>query len=120
MEHGRDHDQRRAHIRPPRDNNTPHTDPQDELEAELDRSGHARSASGHGQPPDPAITDNGPTEQAAQREQERHRLEEERGRTAGGTTGGTLREQRAPGVTREQMDEAAREADRRVAGRPLK
>jgi hypothetical protein len=55
-----------------------------------------------------------PTKQAAEREHERHALEREIGRVAAG--GDTSTEVRSAGATRERLDEAAREADRRVTG----
>lgn len=68
----------------------------------------------------PAVSgaDVAPTEKAAQRERERHELERQLGRAPGGHDG-ELRDHRSKDVTRKQLDEAAKEADRRVAGREL-
>lgn len=55
-----------------------------------------------------------PTERAARREQERHRLERQMGRTPAGV-GGKVRDERTPEVTRDRLDDAARAADRKVA-----
>lgn len=94
MEHGRDHQNRQAHARPARSNNTPPD------------SGPPTARSNGG-------SDTGPTPRAQERERERHRLERELGRTPAGGQG-LKRDHREPGVTREQLDEAARAADRAV------
>ena len=54
-----------------------------------------------------------PTRRAVERERERHQRERELGVIPAGD--GRLRQQRAPGVTRESLDRASSEADRRVA-----
>ncbi len=61
-------------------------------------------------------TDAAPTAKAAERERERHAIERELGRTPAGQMG-QKRDHRSPNVTREQLEEAAREADRRVASK---
>jgi hypothetical protein len=59
-----------------------------------------------------------PTKRAEDRERERHRLERELGRTPAGQDG-LIHDRRAAGASRERLDEAARMADRRVAGHDL-
>ena len=59
-----------------------------------------------------------PTEKAQERERVRHALEREKGRTPAGHDG-QLKGHVAEGVTREALDEAARQADEMVAGHPL-
>lgn len=71
-----------------------------------------------GEEPTGPGSDVAPTARAAEREQERHRLERELGRIPAGEDGHVV-ERRAADVTREALDEAAAEADRHVAGRPL-
>jgi hypothetical protein len=61
-------------------------------------------------------TDVAPTKRAEEREHERHRLERKLGRTPAGEAG-LKHEHRAAGVSREELDAAARRADRRVAHR---
>ena len=100
MVHGKDHDQRSAHVRASRSNNTPLEDPEDE------DTGSRHSGPEGGSRP-------APTQRAAEREAERHRLERERGRFAAGE-GGLRNDVRAPGVTREKLAEAVREADEKV------
>lgn len=102
MEHGRDHDERRQKAEAPRS--------QDTLERAADDETGAPPTEG---------SEYAPTAQATRRERERHRLERERGRVAGGTAG-FVRDTRSPAVTRETLKEAAKEADERVAGRPLR
>jgi hypothetical protein len=94
MEHGRDHDERQSKAKPSRHNNTPPDD---------NGTDEQRADAGHG-------SEHAPTGQAADREHERHRLEREQGRVAAGTDG-NLKEVRGPEVTREKLDDAAREAD---------
>jgi hypothetical protein len=72
-------------------------------------------ASEEGDEPSGQGADVAPTKRAEERERERHRLERELGRTPAGEEG-LVHDRRAPGVSREGLDEAAREADRRVAG----
>jgi hypothetical protein len=75
---------------------------------ERERSGRRRPRGG---------TDVAPTKRAEAREHERHRLERKLGHTPAGEAG-LARGIRAPGVSRESLDEAARRADRLVAVRP--
>ena len=58
-------------------------------------------------------SDVAPTRQAELRERERHQLQREMGVVPAGQE--NLRQQRAPGVTRESLDQVAPEADRRGA-----
>jgi hypothetical protein len=128
--------------RAPRTNNTPgEQDEQTQIEAEMAASGRTdvvpreglvgahtdRRAPGafgdedesaeteEGQEPTGPGSDVAPTKLAEERERERHRLERERGRTPAGEDG-HIRGVQAEGVTREDLDEIAREADRRVLG----
>ncbi len=101
MVHGKDHDQRSAHVRASRSNNTPLEDPEDE-----DTGSQVSGPEGGSRP--------APTQRAAEREAERHRLERERGRFAAGE-GGLPNAIRLPSVTREELEEAAREADRKTS-----
>ena len=66
--------------------------------------------SGHGSEP-------APTRKAAEREHIRHQLEHEVGRHAAGEDG-RLRDERSDDATREKLDAAAEEADRRVDAGP--
>jgi hypothetical protein len=59
-----------------------------------------------------------PTKRAEDRERERHSLERQIGRTAAGTAG-AVKDTRRADVTRKDLDEAAKEADRRVAGHEI-
>jgi hypothetical protein len=70
-----------------------------------------------GEPTGPG-SDVAPTKLALEREQERHRLEREAGRIPAGEDG-RISGYQAEGVTREKLDEIAREADRRVVGHEL-
>jgi hypothetical protein len=70
-----------------------------------------------GEPTGPG-SDVAPTKLAEERERQRHRLERELGRTPA-AEGGSIRERRGPDVTREALDEAQREADRRVIGHEI-
>jgi hypothetical protein len=63
-------------------------------------------------------SDVAPTKRAEERERERHRLERELGRTPAGEDG-LIHDRRAPGISREHLDEAARQADRYVADTDL-
>jgi len=63
-------------------------------------------------------SDVAPTRRAEERERERHRLERELGRTPAGEEG-LIHGRSASGVSREDLDEAARKADRYVAGSEL-
>lgn len=136
MEHGRDHDERLHHARRQRSNNIPPDEPATDLESELltsgrhqvaphegvigaheSRPGHSETgrSDSEGEEPLGRGVDVAPTGQALRREQERHRLEREAGRIAAGSMG-QIHDVRSPEVTREKLDEIAREADRRVAG----
>jgi hypothetical protein len=120
-------------TRPPRANNTPNDDDaQTLMEIEMASSGRSnavpreglvgahleRREAGEGDEPVGAGAEVAPTKLAAERERERHRLERERGRTPAGTDG-ALHDKRAPGATREALDEAARLADLKVAGHEM-
>jgi NAD(P)-dependent dehydrogenase (short-subunit alcohol dehydrogenase family) len=130
-------------TRPPRVNNVPkEDDEQTELEIELGSSGRGHAfpreglvgahverreraarvadaeAGQEGREPTGPGSDVAPTKRAEERERERHRLERELGRTPAAEEG-LIHERRAPGVSREDLDRAAREADRRVASRDL-
>jgi hypothetical protein len=74
----------------------------DELRAEESEEGEA--------PTGPA-SDVAPTERATARERERHRIERQMGHTPAGEEG-RIHGRNAPGVTREGLDDAARQADR--------
>jgi hypothetical protein len=107
MPQGHDHDERIQKFGAgTRSNNTP---PDDD---DTDLDGDAQEAEGAA--PEKIGSEVAPTKQAEARERERHRLEREAGRIPGGE--GVARDTRAPGVTREDLDEAARQADRNVVG----
>jgi hypothetical protein len=129
MAHGRDHEEREQKVSQSRSNNTPD---HDTFEAEMLSSGRhhgvpkqyvagsheERQASGAAFDEEEPVNDGSspaPTKLAEERERERHRLEQELGRTAAGL-GENRRDHRDPGVTREDLDRAAREADEKVAG----
>lgn len=98
MEHGKDHDQRSAHVRQKFHQRTP---PEDPIEANIDER-HA--GANHGAEP-------APTRKAAEREAERHRRErEELGVHAAGTDG-HARQERPDDVSRQDLDELQREVD---------
>lgn len=101
MEHGRDHDNRSVRFGKNRHNNTPPDEESDLLTGPRGLEGGSRPA---------------PTQRAAEREAERHRLEREQGRFAAGEDG-LARDVRAPSVTREKLDQAAENADRAVEER---
>jgi hypothetical protein len=133
-------------TRAPRNNNVPkENDEQTQLEFELASSGrndafpreglvgaHAErrapafqevseeveAESEEGQEPTGPGSDVAPTKRAEARERERHRIEREIGHTPAGEEG-LVRGRNAPGVSREDLDEAARRADRRVVGHDL-
>jgi len=134
MRHGRDHQQQEPRLRRRR---THATVEGDSFETKLLTSGRKR-----GSPPEGLVgahrqrreptglletssdrerqpvghgADVGPTEKATRREQERHRREREIGRVAAGTERND-RDQRR-GVTRAQLDAAARAADEKVGTR---
>jgi hypothetical protein len=71
-----------------------------------------------GQEPTGPGSDVAPTRRAEERERERHRLERALGR-APAAEDGKIHDQRAAGVTREELDEAARQADRNVVGHDM-
>ena len=71
-----------------------------------------------GEEPTGPGSDVAPTKLAEARERERHRLERSLGHTPAGEEG-LIHGRSAPGVTREKLDEAAREADRRIVGHEL-
>jgi hypothetical protein len=125
--------------RAPRTRSTPQeADEQTELEVFMASSGRSEVVPPHGlvgahtarlepdsdasdeegDEPTAAGSDVAPTRLAGQRERERHRLERERGRTPAGE-GGAIHERRSPNVTREDMEEVQREADRRVIGHEI-
>src|SRR4051812_49195681 len=98
MEHGRDHDERRQkHSEQDKRENRANNTPPDE---ERRPAGFGPQ---HGSEP-------APTEQAARREAERHRLEREMGHHAAGTDGYETQTEDEP-VSREELDDAARQAD---------
>jgi hypothetical protein len=122
MTHGRDHQEREQKI------GTGRTPESDGPEAELLAAGRT-----HGMPREYLIgaheerraptgdeleeteaigegADVAPTPKAETRERTRHREERKRGRLAAGT-GENQRDRREPGVTRQDLDEAARIAD---------
>jgi hypothetical protein len=110
VEHGRCHDERRQKVRQNRYSNTP-PDPEESapeiLAADEDIDFEARAGQKRG-------SESAPTEQAARREAERHRLEREMGHVAAGT-GGFRAQVRPSDVSREDLSEAARRADEAVA-----
>ncbi len=120
MMHGRGHDERLQHARRLRASNVP-VDEETEVEAEMavTRRSGVRPRNGeigatrHGT----GGSDVGPTKLAAERERERHRLENEAGRVAAGEEEtGEPHDLRTPGVTRERLREARHAADERVVG----
>lgn len=130
MRHGRDHEERENKIRLTRTNNTPEADafevemlqagrtgatpPQQVIGAHETRSASSGSEEEGAEPTGPG-SDVAPTKRAEEREKERHRLERELGRTPA-AEGGHIRDRRSAEVTREQLDEAGRKADEKVAG----
>jgi hypothetical protein len=125
MTHGRDHEEREQKVGVGRTRNTPESDSD---EARLLAAGRT-----HGEPPRYVIgaveerlagadaeadtpgdgSEVAPTPRAAERERIRHQEERKRGRLAAGI-GDNPRDRREPGVTREDLDEAARAADEAV------
>lgn len=138
MERGRDHETRQAHVGNKRANNTPPTDPNTALEEQLRaggsgvfakegqigaqafQGGHSAASSKEADPTrrTGGGSDVAPTKQAEAREQERHRLERQLGRTPAGEAG-LRHDRRGDEVTRAELDQAACEADRRVAGHEI-
>ena len=98
MVHGRDHDNRSVRHGKNRHNNTPPDEESERLTEPRGPESGSRPA---------------PTQRAAEREAERHRLERAEGRFAAGEDG-LERDVRAPSVTREKLDEVAKLADRAV------
>lgn len=132
MQHGRDHQERQQKAQKPRNQNLPQSllaegDEDAELEAEMLLSGRkdVRPAEGlvgpHTRRADHATTDDdlvdgsnyAPTAVGTERERERHRQERKRGYIAAGTEGNE-RGLRVPGVTADDLEEAAHEADEHV------
>lgn len=138
MEHGRDHENRQLHVGNKRANNTPPTDPNTALEEQLRAGGsgvfakegqvgaqafQGSHSGASGKEADPARRTGGgsdvaPTKQAEAREQQRHRLERQLGRTPAGEAG-LHHDRRSADVTPADLEQAAREADRRVAGHEI-
>jgi hypothetical protein len=98
MRHGRDHDERLQKAGEGRHSNTP---PDAEALPEPPSSGQGSEVA--------------PTPQAAERERVRHALEEEAGRHPAGI-GGRIRAELDEDLDDEELEEAAAEADREVAG----
>lgn len=143
MAHGRNHDERRHTVPETRRGNTPEPDAiEAELSAANGRHGltprqhlvgaHTERYAGTNQEDDALALDDeqdevdqdaaeptgpgadvAPTKKAAERERLRHDLEQAAGRTTAGRDG-LVRADQNPGVTREQLDEIGREADRRT------
>jgi hypothetical protein len=122
-----------------RNNNVPKDDDaQTELEAELAASGRhdafpreglvgatserretlEEGREDEGEEPTGPGADVAPTKRAEARERERHRIERELGHTPAGEEG-QIHGRNAPGVSREALDQAAQQADRRVVGHDL-
>jgi hypothetical protein len=126
MNHGRDHQEREQKLGVGRTRNTPESDSE---EAQLLAAGRTRGAparygigaqegrlaSADPEAPEPVAdgSEVAPTAKAAEREQVRHREERKRGRMAAGV-GENERDRREPGVTREDLEAAARAADEAV------
>lgn len=105
MAHGKDHDEREQKFGAgTRSNNTP---PGGDESVDIDIDGEEAA-------PEKIGSEVAPTKQAEERERERHRLERELGRVPAGE--GSLHDRRAPGVTREDLEDAAKQADRNVVG----
>lgn len=125
--------------REPRTRNTPQDDDeQTRLEVEMASSGRSdivprqglvgahtdrleprvEMGADEGDEPTGPGADVAPTRLAEERERERHRLERALGRTPAGE-GGRIRDTREPGVTRDGLDAAQREADRRIIGHEI-
>lgn len=83
-----------------------------------DDASESGEPSEEGEEPTGSGADVAPTKLAEARERERHRIERSIGHTPAGEDG-LIHGRNAPGVSREQLDEAAREADRRVVGHEL-
>lgn len=132
MRHGRDHQEREQRLKQNRSNNTPE---QQSFEAELLKGGRTggipnqrvfgsneeRFAPASELDEAEPVADGSeyaPTKQAEERERERHRQERKLGRIAAGT-GENVRDRRDPEVSREDLEQAARAADEKVAGHPV-
>jgi len=106
--------------RAPRSNNSPkESDEQTELELDLSSSGRSRASSSSDDLRSPKAkggSEVAPTAKAELREKERHAREAAVGRVAAGL-GGNPRDRRGPKATRKNLDQAARAADQRVAGK---
>jgi hypothetical protein len=142
MAHGRNHDERRHEIPETRRGNTPDPDSIEAELTSGGRHGvmpkqhlvgaHTERYAGSNQEEDALALDDeqdevdqdaseptgpgadvAPTKKAEQRERLRHDLEQEAGRTTAGREG-LVRADQNPEVTREQLDEIGREADRRT------
>jgi len=134
MPHGRNHQQREAHVRSTRTKNIPEGEA---WQTKLFNSGRKRGAPPEGLAgaqgsrrvptgrtttmserelaPASGGSEVAPTARATERERVRHAGE----RAAGRVAAGTMARQRAsvrPGVKREDLERAGREADRKVAG----
>lgn len=103
MNHGRNHDEREQKLGLPRELEIDREVIADE-ESELEEGRALRKVDG---------SEVAPTRKAEAREHERHRLERERGRVPSSQED-DRRDHRTRDVTRQVLDEAAREADRRV------
>jgi hypothetical protein len=124
MQHGRDHEGREQKAKHRRNNVgkgdviepealTPGTPPQHLYGAHQERFAPGSELD----EPEPVGdgAEVGPTRRAEERERLRHREERKRGRMTAGS-GENLRDRREPELTREDLDEAARTADRAVTG----
>jgi len=134
MPHGRNHQQRESHGHLSRTKNIPESD---SWQTKLFASGRKRGAPPEGLAgphktrrtptgrtasererelaPEGGGSEVAPTARATERERERHARERAVGRVAAGT----MARQRAsvrPGLKREELERAGREADRKVAG----
>ncbi len=117
MDHGRNHDSRSEHAGRGRFNDVPR-DEDTTLEAEMLSSGRTSAHATAEEAGPPQGSRYAPTHRAQRRERERHRLERAVGRVAAGEEEGALRDQRAPGASRELLEEAARRATERTTDMP--
>lgn len=132
MQHGRDNEEREQKVGTRRSRNTPE---KESFEAEMLHAGrhhgtpHQHVYGAHPQRTAPAAeleedepvgdgAEVAPTRLAEERERERHRNERRLGRLAAGA-GENLRDRREPGVSREDLERAAAEADLKVVGRAV-
>jgi hypothetical protein len=135
VKHGRNHEQREQHVRTGRSQNTPDKDVWQVRMLSAGRTGgrppeglvgaHAARRAPTGdidslrereEEPVGAGAEVAPTPLAVARERERHARERALGRIAAGTEG-RLRDDRRAGVTRADLERAARAADEAVRGR---